>query len=142
MSYDKKYLIWALSYAIVGMSLGIYMGASGNHIQHPTHAHILLVGFVVSLSYGIIHKLWLSDFPAVSLARAQFIAHHTGAITMFIALFMLFAQIVPPQHLEPVLAIAAITVLSAAVMMLVLVLKSLRVIGTLPTQPGRNHAFR
>lgn len=48
MSYDRKYLVWALCYLAAGMALGIYMGASGNHGQLVTHAHTLQVGFVAS----------------------------------------------------------------------------------------------
>ena len=60
---DRKYLVFALVYAILGMSLGIFMAASHNHGQFVTHAHLLLIGFVVSLIYGVIHKLWLVEQP-------------------------------------------------------------------------------
>ena len=33
MNLDKKYLIWALSYAVVGLVLGIYMAASRNRSE-------------------------------------------------------------------------------------------------------------
>jgi len=49
MNFDKKYVVWALSYAAVGLVLGIYMAATHNHAELVTHAHILLIGFVVSL---------------------------------------------------------------------------------------------
>ena len=60
---DRKYLVFVLVYAILGMSLGIFMAASHNHGQFVTHAHLLLIGFVVSLIYGVIHKLWLVEQP-------------------------------------------------------------------------------
>ena len=31
MNFDRSFLIWALSYAAVGLALGIYMAASQNH---------------------------------------------------------------------------------------------------------------
>ncbi len=123
MNYDRKYLVWALSYAVAGMSLGIYMAASNDHGQHVTHAHILLVGFVVSLIYGVIHKLWLDErLPA--FARIQFIVHHVGAVTMFVGLLLLYGGIVPAEQIEPVLAVASITVLVGVMLMLFLVLKT------------------
>ena len=61
MNLDRKFLIWALGYAAVGISLGLYMAASENHGELVTHAHILLIGFVLSLVYGIIHKLWFDN---------------------------------------------------------------------------------
>lgn len=123
MSYDRKYLVWALGYVAIGMCLGIFMAASKNHAQHPTHAHINLVGFVLSLSYGIIHKLWLGQ-PNQVIAKTQFIVHQAGAVTMFISLFLLYGNIAPEAQLAPILAIAAITVLVSALLMLYMVLKA------------------
>lgn len=59
MNLDRRFLLWALGYAAVGISLGLYMAASQNHGELVTHAHILLIGFVLSLVYGIIHKLYM-----------------------------------------------------------------------------------
>lgn len=123
MTYDRKYLVWALSYAIAGLGLGIFMGMTQSHAQHVTHAHILLVGFVTSLIYGVIHKLWLiKKMPR--LAMAQFIVHHAGAVTMFVGLFLLFGNVLPLAQLDPVLALASVTVMLGAVLMLVMVVKS------------------
>jgi hypothetical protein len=122
MSFDRKFLVWGLGYAIAGMGLGVYMGASHNHAQHVTHAHILLVGFVVSLIYGVIHKLWLNG-PAGGLAKAQFAAHHAGALTMIVGLFLLFGNIVPENQIGPVLGIASVVILAGALMMTYMVLK-------------------
>lgn len=125
MRYDRKYLVWALSYAVSGMCLGIFMAATQDHGQHVTHAHIMLVGFVVSLIYGVIHKLWLMQVSA-TVARLQFIAHHAGAVAMFVGLLLLYGGVVPLAVIEPVLSLASITVLSAAVLMLGLVVKANR----------------
>ena len=50
MRFNRKLLLWALSYTVAGMALGIVMAASHDHAQPVTHAHALLVGFVVSSS--------------------------------------------------------------------------------------------
>jgi translation elongation factor EF-Tu-like GTPase len=50
MGFDRQYLAWALAYVAAGMDLRIYMAASHDHAQHGTHAHILLVGFVVFIA--------------------------------------------------------------------------------------------
>lgn len=123
MSFDRKYLVWGLAYAAVGMGLGIFMAASHNHVQHITHAHINLVGFVVSLIYGVIHKLWLVENTS-GLASAQFIVHQTGAVTMFVGLLLLYGDVIPEAQLEPVLSIATLTVLVGALLMLFMVLKT------------------
>jgi len=125
MGMDKKYLGWALAYVTAGMGLGIYMAASHNHAQHVTHAHILLVGFVVSFIYAAIHKLWLGEMASL-LAKVQFIVHHAGALTLFTGLFLLYGAIVPEAKIEPVLAVASISVFTAALMMIGLVARKLR----------------
>ena len=120
---DEQYLICALVYAVAGMALGIYMAASQNHGQFITHAHALLVGFVVSLLYAAIHKLWLPN-GASRLASAQFLAHQVGAAGVVIGLFELFGGSAPRSVIEPVLTVGSSTVLGAAVLMLVMVVRS------------------
>lgn len=122
MSLDRKYLVWALAYVALGMGLGIFMAASENHAQHVTHAHILLVGFVVSFIYAAIHKLWLGDQPT-RLAKAQFVVHQVGALMMFSGLFLLYGGFVPPEQIEKLLAPSTIIVFVAAIMMIAMVLK-------------------
>ena len=128
MHYDRKYLVWAMSYAVAGMGLGVFMGASHDHTQHVTHAHILLVGFVASFIYGAIHKLWLGG-NAGALAKAQFFVHQAGALAMLIGLLLLFGQLAPLNVLDPILGLASITVLVGAVLMLVMVVRSPKTAG-------------
>lgn len=122
MGFDRKYLGWSLTYVAIGMSLGIYMAASHNHAQHVTHAHILLVGFVVSFIYAVIHKLWLAE-QATLLPRLQFIVHHTAAVILFIGLFLLYGSFVTGEQIEPVLAMSSIAVFIAALMMIYMVFR-------------------
>lgn len=128
MHYDRKYLVWGMSYAVAGMGLGVFMGASHDHTQHVTHAHILLVGFVASFIYGAIHKLWLGG-NAGTLAKAQFFVHQAGALAMLIGLLLLFGQLAPLNVLDPILGLASITVLVGAVLMLVMVVRSPKTAG-------------
>lgn len=121
--FDRKYLIWALSYAAAGMGLGIYMGMSGNHGQFVAHAHIMLVGFVSSLIYAVIHRLWL-PLPSRVLATAQFILHQAGSLTMFAGLLLLYGRVASEDRLGPVLGAASIAVMLGALLMLVMVLKA------------------
>ena len=123
MGYDRKYLMWALGYIIAGMLLGVVMGATQDHSQHVTHAHILLVGFVTSLAYALIHKLWIGGV-ATQLAQIQFLAHQGGALVMFAGLLMLFGQVLPAEQLDPVLAASSVIVLLAAVLMMVMVVRA------------------
>jgi hypothetical protein len=121
MNLDRKYLLCGLGYAIAGMCLGIYMGVSKNHAQFVTHAHILLVGFVLSFIYGAIHKLWLGE-RVISIAKIQFAVHNAGAVTMITGLFLMFGSFVPDYQIGPVLGIASVVVLAGLLIMTYMVL--------------------
>src|SRR5215472_1389564 len=126
MNLDRRFLIWGLSYATAGIVLGIYMAATHNHGELVTHAHILLIGFVLSLVYGIIHKLWLEK-PNRAVANTQFVLHQAAAITISVGLFLLYGGIVPEPALGPVLGIASASVLLGMLLMLYMVMRSGRV---------------
>jgi hypothetical protein len=123
MNLDRRFLIWALTYAAVGIVLGIYMAASQNHGELVTHAHILLIGFVLSLVYGIIHKLWL-DRPGRVIANVQFGLHQVAAIAVSVGLFLLYGNIVPESTLAPILGAASVGVLLGMLLMLYMVIRS------------------
>lgn len=120
---DRKYILTSLSYAVIGLSLGIYMAASQNHEQHVTHAHIMLVGFVVSFIYALLHKLWLNDIQS-RLVNIQFYLHQAGSFVLFIGLFLLYGEFTALESIEPVLAFASILVFIGMITMLTIYLKS------------------
>jgi hypothetical protein len=122
-SFDRSYLIWALCYAAAGMGLGIYMGLSRNHSQFVTHAHILLVGFVTSLIYAVIHRLWLTA-PSRVLATIQFILHQAGCLAMFAGLLLLYGQVASEEQVGPLLGPATLAVILGMLLMLVMVLRA------------------
>ena len=123
MNLDRRYLVWSLCYAALGMVLGIYMAASHNHAEFVTHAHTLLVGFTVSFIYATIHKLWLVA-PSRGVANAQFVLHQASAITMTGGLFLLYGNMVAAPTLEPFLAVASIGVLLGMLLMIYMVIRS------------------
>jgi hypothetical protein len=122
MGFDRRFIIWALGFATVGLVLGIYMAASQNHGELVAHAHILLIGFVVSFVYGIIHRLWL-DKPSRTIATIQFVLHQAAAVTISIGLFLLYGNFMPQAVLDPILGIAAFGVLLGMLLMLYMVIR-------------------
>lgn len=120
---DRKFIITAFGYAILGLALGIYMAASKNHGQFVTHAHIMLIGFLLSFIYGLCHKLWLNHSPS-TLAKIQFYVHQVGALVVLLGLFLLYGQFVPLETIDPVLAMASIAVFAGLVLMMVEFIRS------------------
>ena len=122
---DKKFVLTALTYAIAGMALGIFMAASQDHGQHVTHAHIMLIGFVVSFIYALCHKLWLNN-STTKLAMAQFYVHQIGTFFVIIGLFLLYGNFVPLEQIDPLLAASSITIFTGMVLMMTLFIKSMK----------------
>lgn len=123
MNLDRSYLVWGLSYAAVGIVLGIYMAASHNHGELVTHAHILLVGFVLSLVYGLVHRLWLTR-PNRRVATIQFVVHQAAALTLSVGLFLLYGNLLPADKLDPILGAGSVAVLLALLLMLYMVVSA------------------
>lgn len=46
--------------ALVGMSLGVWMGANQDFVLRPVHAHINLIGFASMMLFGLFYRA----FPA------------------------------------------------------------------------------
>lgn len=123
MQVEKKFVLCGFAYAVLGMGFGVYMGASHDHSQHVTHAHVLLVGFVVSLIYAVTHRLWLADANTM-LAAVQFWVHQVAALVMFICLFVLFGGIAAEPTVGPVLGLSSIGVMLGAVLMFFMLAKA------------------
>lgn len=122
---DKKFILTSLGYAILGLGLGIFMAASKDHGHLVTHAHIMLIGFVVSFIYALCHKLWLNN-STTRLARAQYFIHQLGTIGIVIGLFLLYGKFVPLEKIDPLLAASSIAVFIGMILMKVLFIKSMR----------------
>lgn len=122
-SFDRQYLIWALCYAAAGMAVGIYMAASHDHGEFVAHAHVMLVGFVTSLIYAVIHRLWLAA-PARALATVQFVLHQAGALAMSVGLLLLYGRVASEEQVAPLLGPASVAVIVGMLLMLVMVLKA------------------
>tara|TARA_R100000656_G_scaffold121947_1_gene97235 strand:+ start:1393 stop:1782 length:390 start_codon:yes stop_codon:yes gene_type:complete len=120
---DRKFAITGLIYALLGMILGIHMAATHNHGQLVTHAHIMLLGFVVTFIYALCHKLWLGNRHP-KLAQVQFYCHQLGLLLMLSGLYLLYGKIAPPEKLEPLLSLGSLAALVALIVMIFLFVRS------------------
>ncbi|MCL6708172.1 hypothetical protein M8R20_14325 [Pseudomonas sp. R2.Fl] len=74
-------LATAALYALAAMALGIYMGATHDHVLAPAHAHINLVGWVTVALYGFYYHA----VPAAAgslLAKIQVAAATVGVLLL------------------------------------------------------------
>ena len=104
---SRRWLLCAVTYFVIGIALGVYMGASGNHGQFPAHAHINLLGWVSMALIGLLYRV----FPAAAqsaLARWHFWLYQLAAPVMLMAVVGIYAGL---EKAEPVAGIASIVVL-------------------------------
>jgi hypothetical protein len=85
----RLFFTLAIVYAICGMLLGLGMAISGDHGEMPTHAHIMLAGWVSSALFAYFYHL----FPAIGGKRIAFV--HFGlqtasAVVMMVSLFFVY----------------------------------------------------
>lgn len=113
----RWHLLFGLAFAALGMLLGIAMAISHNHSEMPAHAHLMLLGFVVSTLYAITYRLWLQD-TGVRLAMIQTVLHEAGATVLGAGLALMFGGIVSETAIEPVLAVGSISALAGVVVMI------------------------
>jgi hypothetical protein len=62
---DSTYVLIGALWLLIGMILGIVMGASHNFQFVPLHAHIGLVGFACHSIFGLVYRQW----PAMKTSR-------------------------------------------------------------------------
>ena len=62
MSVSNNFLRLGVLSALVGMSLGVWMGANEDFVLRPVHAHINLLGFASMMLFGLFYRA----FPAAA----------------------------------------------------------------------------
>jgi hypothetical protein len=105
--FSRAGIVWlklAVLYLILGISLGIAMGASQNFTLRPVHAHINLLGWTTMALAGLIYSVF-PQAGASRLARVHFWLLNLALPVMMGALTML---LLGHAGIAPVLAIAEI----------------------------------
>jgi hypothetical protein len=78
---DSIYIGLGLIWLLCGIVLGSWLGASGNFQFVNTHAHMNLVGFTISVLFGLIYR----SYPAMQasrLALPQLALYQAGAVLL------------------------------------------------------------
>lgn len=101
-------------YLVLGIGLGIYMGASGDHSISALHAHVNLLGFALSMFFGLVYHL----FPVAggsTLARMHFWLHLAGGTLLLVMLGLMLTGRITEAAMVPLAPIAELAVLLGAV---------------------------
>jgi cbb3-type cytochrome oxidase subunit 1 len=78
---DRLYIIAGFVWLIFGMVFGIYLGITDQLQLSNSHAHANLLGFVISVLFGLIYRNWPS-LKESRLAMTQFVIYQIGAVVL------------------------------------------------------------
>lgn len=106
-------------FLLAGMGTGIGMAASHNHVIAPAHAHLILLGFVLSIAYG--GYFALVPQKASGLVPKLIWGLHTVAVAVFFPALSLL--LLGNEALEPVVALASIAAFAAALLFAITVFR-------------------
>jgi len=118
MSLSKSFLILGALYLLVGLSFGIFMGATQEFDLAPVHAHINLLGFTLMTLFGIVYRI-IPGLAETTLAKVHFWLFQIGAFFLLVLLFALLSRMGPEATLGPIMAVAEVVVLASIVAFLV-----------------------
>ncbi|MBY0559131.1 hypothetical protein [Hyphomicrobium sp.] len=119
----SRFFASALIYAVLGMTLGLIMGMTKDHTQMPTHAHLLVVGWVSFALFGFFYHL----FPAAAksrLAAAHFWLAEASLLIMLAGLVQIFTG--RAEAGEPFAAAGSVGLLASMILFAIVAWPSVR----------------
>ena len=99
----RNFFTLAIAYAICGMVLGLSMAMSNDHTQMPTHAHIMVLGWIMSSVFAFFYHL----VPAARTSRLAPVHFWLAAVSGIVLTGGLFLLLGGNPSIEPLVAIAS-----------------------------------
>jgi cbb3-type cytochrome oxidase subunit 1 len=108
----RNFFTLAIVYAIVGMILGLSMAISKDHSQMPTHAHIMVLGWVMSAVFAFFYHL----VPAAAVSRLAHVHFWLAAVSGVGLVGGLYALLGGNASIEPVVAVSSMAFFAATLL--------------------------
>ena len=110
MDVSRNFLLIGVAYLVIGIGFGGYMGASGNTLMTPIHAHLNLLGFTVMTIFGLVYRV-LPAMAVNTLAKVHFWLHQIGVLVLMVGLFLYLSGLIPETALAPIAPPAELAIL-------------------------------
>lgn len=101
----RKFFLLAMTYGVCGMVLGLAMAISHDHTQMPVHAHVMVLGWIMSAVFAFFYHLFPSA-GASRLSQVHFWLTAVSGVGLVVSLYFVLAGNVGA---EPITAVSAIT---------------------------------
>ncbi len=118
----KAFFASALVYGALGMLLGLHMAITKDHGQMPTHAHIMVIGWVSFAIFGLFYSAYGTSVSTV-LSQFHFWLAQLSMAGLTIGLGLFYSG--QPEY-EPVAAVSAIAYAVSFLVFAVAAIASLR----------------
>ena len=124
MNVIRGFVLLGTGFLVIGIVFGMYMGGSGDTRFAPLHAHLNLLGFVLSMIFAFAYHL----FPAMlgRMATAHFWLHAIGAAVLLFMLFLLLSGRIGEAAMAPIAPIAELAVLVGVILFLLGAIRHVR----------------
>ncbi|MCT8330496.1 hypothetical protein [Albidovulum sediminis] len=109
MNISRLFLVTAVAYLLVGIAIGIHMGASGDHGLAAAHAHINLLGFTLMTLFGLAYRV-IPAMAGGTLATAHFWLHQAGALVLLVMLVLLLSGRITEAAMFPLAPVAELAI--------------------------------
>ena len=104
---SRRWFLCAITYFVIGVGLGVYMGASHDHSLFPAHAHINLLGWASMGLTGLLYR----SFPTAAqsaLAIWHFWLYQLAVPVTLLAVVAIYSGY---EKADPVAGAASVVVL-------------------------------
>lgn len=118
MDVSRNFVLVGTVFLIIGICFGIYMGGGGDRAFAPLHAHVNLLGFVLSMIFALTYRSYAA-MGASRLASLHFWLHVVAGVVLLLMLFLLLAGRIAETAMFPLAPIAELAILLGVVLFLV-----------------------
>ena len=115
MDVSRNFLITGTIFLVIGLLIGMYMGGSGDHSLALGHAHINLIGFVLSVIFALTYRSY-ADMGASRLATYHFWLHLIGAVVVNSMLLLFLGGRISEAGMVPIAPLSELAIVIGAVL--------------------------
>lgn len=103
-SVGKWFVTTAIAYGVLGMLLGLHIAMTHDHGQMPTHAHIMVIGWVSFFLFGLFY-LQFGRHVSLWMSVAHLVMAQLSMLGLVTGLWLLYSG---QSQYEPVAAFSAL----------------------------------
>ncbi|MDX2157517.1 MAG: hypothetical protein SFW09_13520 [Hyphomicrobiaceae bacterium] len=118
----RAFFTSALVYGVVGMLLGLSMAMQHNHSQMPTHAHVMVIGWVSFAIFGLFYTQHAKSVPRI-LSYIHFWLAQLSLLGLVVGLWLIYSG---QTQYDPVAAVSSTAYALSFVLFAIIALLAMR----------------